>query len=97
MKGTLFALGLLMLCLVVVCIIMNGKMFEFTFYDQTTNGSYTPRVIWDYIMEVPVSNYDSSDVVNIRAGRMGLAFLVIGGFIILTTCQYFIGKEKNKD
>jgi hypothetical protein len=81
-----------MLCLVVVCIIMNGKMFLFTFYDKGTSGSPNPRVIWDYIMEIPVSDYDSSGVISIRSGRMGLAFLVIAGYIILSTCQYFIGK-----
>lgn len=31
-------------------------------------------------------------MIELRAGRMGVAFIVIGIMVILLKCEYFIGK-----
>ena len=76
---------------------MNGKIFQTTFYDNSlTNGSTSPRVLFDYLLENPTKNYDSDDMQNLRSGRMGVGFIAIGVTIIFLNCKYFIGKEKPK-
>ena len=72
---------------------MNGKIFDATLYETALDPSI-PRVFWDSITLSNVLDYDASNIVNLRAGRMGLSFLLIGAFIIFYTSKYFIGKEK---
>lgn len=71
---------------------MNAKIFNIYLYDNSSGFSSAPRVFWDYIIEDPVKNYDSTTMVNMRAGRMGFAFIVIGCYIIMTTSRFFIGR-----
>ena len=91
MQGTLIPLFLFIILLFSVTIIMNGKIFDATLYSPSLNPTI-PRVFWDSITLSNVLDYDASTIVNVRAGRMGLSFLLIGGFIILYTSKYFIGK-----
>lgn len=39
-----------MVIIFIVCAIMNGKVFQTTFYDNSSNGSASPRVLFDYIL-----------------------------------------------
>jgi len=38
---------------------MNGKIFQTYFYPLSDNGSTTPRVFFDYLIQNPTNNYDS--------------------------------------
>jgi hypothetical protein len=71
---------------------MNAKIFNTYLYDNSGGFSSSPRVFWDSILEEPIQNYDSTSMVSLRAGRMGLAFIIIGCYVIMTTSHFFIGR-----
>lgn len=50
LKGMAMAMIILLVFVVVICAIMNAKMFETTFYDSSSGSSSTPRVLFDYII-----------------------------------------------
>ena len=95
-QGTLIALVLFIIILFSVTMIMNGKIFSSTLYSSTLDKTI-PRVFWDSFTFSKVVDYDASIISNRRAGRMGLAFLLIGVCIIFYTSKYFIGKEKSSE
>lgn len=51
LKGMAMAMIIELVVVVVICSIMNAKMFESTFYNTSDpNGSSSPRVLFDYIL-----------------------------------------------
>lgn len=80
-----------------ISIVMGGHLFNLKLNHFSSDSPSDPVVIWDLMNTVEISDYSSALAVNNRSGRLGISFVAVGIYIILTTTKYLIGMERKKE
>ena len=97
MKGCVLAALPMLILGGLISIIMAGHLFRLDLNHFGSESPSDPVVIWDLITSsVEISDFSSPIAVNNRSGRLGVAFITVGVYIILYTTKYFIGMERSK-
>lgn len=96
LKGSFLAAVPMMVMGGLISIIMGGHLFNLDMNHFRSSNPSDPVVIWDLMTSVEISDYSSTLATNNRSGRLGIAFMTVGTYIILYTTKYFIGMERKK-
>lgn len=97
LKGSLIAIIPMLGMGCLITLIMGGHFFGFEFNHFGNTSPTAPKVFWDLINNKDISDYSSVIAETSRDGRLGVAFISVGIYIILRTSDHFVGMERKKE